>query len=252
MFSLNWLNICAMYTCNLATLFIMISSACAFHYICFVAGQHIEWSAKADYIDCSKGRNQKVRKQFTRLRTETNKLVIFIVPPLPALLIILFLFIVEKIFIKLLRAVVGVIEVFRALVLTGLAQDVLVLLGQEGQHVQERTKSWDLESRRKIILLRWGVPIISFFTSFLGKLGNSNWVFWTSKRFWLFASSSYLWSISVASCMIWSPVRPGVLSMMGIVVMRRILDGVDKCELKVLEMKENNWPVPPRQPPVLG
>ena len=142
MFSLNWLNICAMYTCNLATLFIMISSACAFHYICFVAGQHIEWSAKADYIDCSKGRNQKVRKQFTRLRTETNKLVIFIVPPLPALLIILFLFIVEKIFIKLLRAVVGVIEVFRALILTGLAQDVLVLLGQEGPNVQKRTNSW--------------------------------------------------------------------------------------------------------------
>ena len=32
----------------------------------------------------------------------------------------------------------------------------------------------DLESRRKIILPRWGVSIISFFTSFLGKLGNSN------------------------------------------------------------------------------
>ena len=165
-----------MYTCNLATLFIMISSACAFHYICFVASQHIKWSAKADYIDCSKGRNQKVRKQFTRLRTKT-KLVIFIVPPLPALLIILFLFIVEKIFIKLLRAVVGVIEVFSALVLTGLAQDVLVLLGQEGQNVQERTKSWDLESGRKIILLRWGVPIISFLASLLGKLGNNYWAF---------------------------------------------------------------------------
>ena len=70
-----------------------------------------------------------------------TKLVIFIVPPLPALLIVLFLFIVEKIFIKLLRAVVGVVEVFSALVLAGLAQDVLVLLGQESQNVQERTKS---------------------------------------------------------------------------------------------------------------
>ena len=89
-------------------------------------------------LTAARDENQKVRKQFTRLGTKTL-LVIFIVPPLPALLIILFLFIVEKIFIKLLRAVVGVIEVFSAIVLTGLAQDVLVLLGQEGHNMQERT-----------------------------------------------------------------------------------------------------------------
>ena len=62
------------------------------------------------------------------MRTETNKLVIFIVPPLPALLIILFLLIIKKVLIKLFRTLIGVVEVFSTLILAGLAQDVFVFL----------------------------------------------------------------------------------------------------------------------------
>lgn len=62
------------------------------------------------------------------MRLIENHLVILIVPPLPALLIILFLLIIKKVLIKLFRTLIGVVEVFSTLILAGLAQDVFVFL----------------------------------------------------------------------------------------------------------------------------
>ena len=57
-----------------------------------------------------------------------NHLIVLIVPPLPALLIILFLLIIKKVLIKLFWTIISVVEVFTTFILTGLAQDVLVFL----------------------------------------------------------------------------------------------------------------------------
>ena len=62
------------------------------------------------------------------MRPIVNHLIVLIVPPLPALLVILFLLIIKKVLIKLFWTIIGVVEVFTTLILTGLAQDVLVLL----------------------------------------------------------------------------------------------------------------------------
>ena len=69
-----------------------------------------------------------VLKQFTKLRPKVNNLIVLIVPPLPALLIILFLLVIKKVLIKLFRTLIGVVEVFSTLILAGLAQDVFVFL----------------------------------------------------------------------------------------------------------------------------
>ena len=55
-------------------------------------------------------------------------LVVLIVPPLPALLIVLFLLIIKKVLIKLFWTLICVIEVFSTLILACLAQDVFMLL----------------------------------------------------------------------------------------------------------------------------
>ena len=62
------------------------------------------------------------------MRPIVNHLIVLIVPPLPALLIILFLLIIQKVLIKLFWTIISVVEVFSTLILTGLAQDVLMLL----------------------------------------------------------------------------------------------------------------------------
>ena len=69
-----------------------------------------------------------VLKQFTKLRPKVNNLIVLIVPPLPALLIILFLLVIKKVLIKLFWTIIGVIEVFGTFVLACLAQDVLMFL----------------------------------------------------------------------------------------------------------------------------
>ena len=57
-----------------------------------------------------------------------NHLIVLIVPPLPALLIILFLLVIKKVLIKLFWTIIGVIEVFGTFVLACLAQDVFMFL----------------------------------------------------------------------------------------------------------------------------
>ena len=69
-----------------------------------------------------------VLKQFTKLRPKVNNLIVLIVPPLPALLIILFLLVIKKVLIKIFWTIIGVIEVFGTFVLACLAQDVLMFL----------------------------------------------------------------------------------------------------------------------------
>ena len=69
-----------------------------------------------------------VLKQFTKLRPKVNNLIVLIVPPLPALLIILFLLVIKKVLIKLFWTIIGIIQVFGTFVLACLAQDVFVFL----------------------------------------------------------------------------------------------------------------------------
>ena len=69
-----------------------------------------------------------VLKQFTKLRPKVNNLIVLIVPPLPALLIILFLLVIKKVLIKLFWTIIGIIQVFGTFVLACLAQDVFMFL----------------------------------------------------------------------------------------------------------------------------
>ena len=120
-------------------------------------------------------------------------LVILIVSPLPALLIIFFLLVIKKVLVKLFWTLIGVIEVFGTLILACLAQDVFMFLKVRNDF-WKRVKSWNLESRGKIILLRWSVTIVCLLTAFLGKLRRRNMI---SAAF-LYFNCSYL------SGLVWS------------------------------------------------
>ena len=68
------------------------------------------------------------QKQFTQMMPKANHLIVLVVPPLPALLVILFLLVIKEILIKLFRTFICVVQVFGTLILTGLAQNVFMLL----------------------------------------------------------------------------------------------------------------------------
>ena len=81
-----------------------------------------------------------------------NHLVVLIVPPLPALLIILFLLIIKKVLIKLFWTLIGVVKVFSTLILTGLAQDVFMFLKERSTKFLTENDTWKGKLKIKIEL----------------------------------------------------------------------------------------------------